>query len=356
MSASMTSPSIARSDRDLPSSGRALLAPSGQWAVAWRHFRRRRMGMVGLTMLVLLVLMAVFVPVLSPFEWWGMEAPTMWNQPAGTVDPTGHVHWLGTTERGADLLELLFVALRTTLAVALPAALLSVSIGAALGAVAGFYGGLLDAIVMRVTDLLLAIPALPAYVILGQYLRWTVFQYSDFGMGSESMNTWTLAVLGVTVIVFTLFGWMGVCRLVRAQVMSLRQQSFIEAARALGASNRRIIFRHLLPNASAPILVASIFLVGEFMLALSILSYVDIATNEGIFSANNGTAGQPSLGSMLALSNYTGSTWFLANLNPLESMRAYTIILPCILLLLIVLSINYIGDAARYALDPHRQS
>jgi peptide/nickel transport system permease protein len=272
------------------------------------------------------------------------------------VDPTGRVHWLGTTERGADLLELLFVALRTTLAVALPSALLSVLIGSALGALAGYYGGLLDTAVMRLTDLLLAIPALPAYVILGQYVRWTLFQYADFGSGSDSMSAWALSLLAATVLVFTALGWMGVCRLVRAQVRSLRQQAFIEAARALGASNRRIIFRHLLPNALAPILVASIFLVGEFMIALSILSYIDIGLNEGTFSVNNGTGGQPSLGSMLALSNYTGSTWFLANLNPLESMRAYTIILPCFLLLLVVLSINYIGDAARYALDPHRQS
>ncbi|HYP20837.1 MAG TPA: ABC transporter permease [Chloroflexia bacterium] len=356
MSASTTSPTIARTDLDVSTSGRARLAPSGQWAVAWRHFRRRRMGMVGLVMLVTLVLMAIFVPVLSPFDWQATNTATMWNQPAGTVDPEGRVHWLGTTERGADLLELLFVALRTTLVVALPAALLSVLIGSALGAVAGYYGGLLDAIVMRVTDLLLAIPALPAYVILGQYLRWTVFRYADLGSGSDSMSAWAWATLSVTVMVFTLLGWMGVCRLVRAQVLSLRQQAFIEAARALGASNRRIIFRHLLPNALAPILVASIFLVGEFMIALSILSYIDIGVNEGTFSVNNGTGGQPSLGSMLALSNYTGSTWFLANLNPLESMRAYTIILPCLLLLLIVLSINYIGDAARYALDPHRQS
>lgn len=314
------------------------------------------MGMVGLAMLVMLVLMAVFVPVLSPFEWRAMNDASMWNQPAGTVDPTGHVHWLGTTERGQDLLELLFVALRTTLAVALPATLLSVLIGSALGALAGFYGGLLDTVIMRVTDLLLAIPALPAYVILGQYLRWTVFRYADFGSGTDAMDAWTLSLLSVTVMVFTAFGWMGVCRLVRAQVLSLRQQAFIEAARALGASNRRIIFKHLLPNSLAPILVASIFLVGEFMIALSILSYVDLATHEGTFSVNNGTGGQPSLGGMLALSNYTGSTWFLANLNPLESMRAYSIILPCLLLLLIVLSINYIGDAARYALDPHRQT
>jgi peptide/nickel transport system permease protein len=314
------------------------------------------MGMLGLLMLVTLVLMSVFVPIISPFDWQAMDTATMWNQPAGTVDSTGLVHWLGTTERGADLLELLFVALRTTLAVALPSALLSVLIGSALGALAGYYGGLLDTAVMRLTDLLLAIPALPAYVILGQYVRWTLFQYADFGSGSDSMSAWALSLLAATVLVFTALGWMGVCRLVRAQVRSLRQQAFIEAARALGASNRRIIFRHLLPNALAPILVASIFLVGEFMIALSILSYIDIGLNEGTFSVNNGTGGQPSLGSMLALSNYTGSTWFLANLNPLESMRAYTIILPCFLLLLVVLSINYIGDAARYALDPHRQS
>ncbi len=356
MSASTATPTIARPDRDMPAAGKIRRLSSSQWAVAWRHFRRRRMGMVGLLMLVTLVLMAIFVPILSPFEWRATDQATMWNQPAGTVDAEGRVHLLGTTERGSDLFELLFVALRTTLAVALPATLLSVLIGTILGASAGFYGGLIEAIVMRVTDLLLAIPALPAYVILGQYLRWTVFRYADFGSGTDAMDAWTVSLLSVTVMVFTLFGWMGVCRLVRAQVISLRQQAFLEASRALGASNRRIIFKHLLPNALAPILVASIFLVGEFMIALSILSYVDIATQEGTPTVNNGTGGQPSLGGMLALSNYTGSTWFLANLNPFESMRAYTIILPCILLLLIVLSINYIGDAARHALDPHRQT
>ena len=314
------------------------------------------MGMVGLVMLVLLVLGAIFVPLLSPFEWRATNMPTMWNQPAGTVDPiTGDVHWLGTTERGSDLLELLFVSLRTTLVVALPATLLSVLIGSALGAAAGYYGGLFDFVTMRISDLLLAVPALPAYLILGQVLRMYFFQWRA-ASGTDTMDSFAMPLLSITVIVFTVFGWTGVFRQVRAQVLSLRQQPFVEAAKALGASNRRIIFKHLIPNSMAPILVAAIFLVGEFIISLSILSYIDLTSYEGSTTVNNGTGGQPSLGGILALSYYTGSTWFLLDLNPLQSMRAYTILLPAVLILLIVLSVNYVGDALRYALDPHRQS
>lgn len=328
---------------------------TSQWALAWRYFRRRRMGMVALVLLTILVGAAVLVPAFSPFNYKAFG--TVSNQPMGSADVSGQVHWLGTNEHGTDLLVLLFAALRTTLALAVPAAIASVLIGVALGAAAGYYGGLLDAVLSRVADLMLSLPALPAYLFFGQLLRRT-FLGSDLGGSSEAVIAANVpATFSVSILVFTLFSWMSVYRLVRASVFSLRERPFIEAARALGAGNRRIIFKHLLPNSLSPVIVAGIFILSDLIIAMSILSYMELlglTQDSPNVTANTATGSEPSLGGLLAMSNYVGSMWFIIDLDPSHSMRAYSILLPNLLILLVALSINYIGDAVRYSLDPHR--
>jgi peptide/nickel transport system permease protein len=159
---------------------------------------------------------------------------------------------------------------------------------------------------------------------------------SKFAEDNEML--WTL---GSMAGVFVIFGWMGLARLVRGAILSLRTRDYIEAARALGADGRRIMFRHLVPNAAGPVLVAATFAVGDFIILEAVLSYFGLGIYE--YSA-------PSWGNMLAgVQNYV---WYVANLNPFQEIRGYLIFLPTFMILASVLSLNYIGDALRDTIDP----
>jgi peptide/nickel transport system permease protein len=148
--------------------------------------------------------------------------------------------------------------------------------------------------------------------------------------------------LAVITGVFALLGWPGLARLVRSSVLSLRSQAFVEAAKALGASNYRIIFKHLLPNSFAPIAVAATFAVGDFIILEAILAYFVQGISEPPF---------PTWGNMLAL--VQGLAINVTNLNPFEEIRAYLFLLPTLMIFLTVICINYVGDGLRNALDPH---
>ncbi len=329
-----------------------------QLSIAWEHFRKRKTGMAGLVTLLLMGALSIIVPQISPFDVTTNQTPLMWNKPAGTIDPNGHVHLLGTDSYGRDLLTVLFWALRITLSVTLPSALAATVIGCALGAVAGYMGGKVDAVVMRFTDVMLTLPIIPAFGIFAPLLRQLFLPISDQTSTTSELNANLAGSLIVTGMVLALFGWQGVCRVTRAAVLSLRQQEFVEASRALGANNARIIFRHLLPNAAAPVLVAMTFALADFIIGLSILSYFDASTvygdaATGAGTLSNGTGTQPSLGSLIALGQFFGNLYTI-NLNPFESVRAYMVFLPALFIVVLTLSINYIGDALRYSLDPRR--
>jgi peptide/nickel transport system permease protein len=231
-------------------------------------------------------------------------------------------------------------------------------IGCLLGAAAGYLGGKVDAVVMRFTDVMLTLPILPAFGIFAPIFRQIFQPISDATSTQDQLNANLTGSLFVTGLVLALFGWQGVCRVTRASILSLRGQEFVEASRALGASNSRIIFRHLLPNAAAPVMVAMTFALADFIIGLSILSYFDAGgaygdTATGAGTLSNGTGTQPSLGTLIALGQFFGNLYAI-NLNPFESVRAYMVFLPALMIVLLTLSINYIGDALRYSLDPRR--
>jgi peptide/nickel transport system permease protein len=322
------------------------------------HFRKRRTGMAGLVILALMVVLSIVVPQISPFDVTKNQTPLMWNKPVGTADPSGYIHLFGTDSYGRDLLTVLFWALRITMSVALPSALAATVIGCALGALAGYLGGKVDVVVMRFTDIMLTLPVIPAFGIFAPILRQFLQPIDDKISTQDQLNANVAGSLFVTGLVLALFGWQGVCRVTRASVLSLRQQEFVEASRALGASNTRIIFRHLLPNAAGPVLVAMTFALADFIIGLSILSYIDAGaaygdSATGVGTLSNGTGAQPSLGTLIALGQFFGNLYTI-NLNPFESVRAYMVFLPALLIVLMTLSINYIGDALRYSLDPRR--
>jgi peptide/nickel transport system permease protein len=212
-----------------------------------------------------------------------------------------------------------------------------VVIGGTIGALSGFYGGWLDTILMRFVDLMLAIPTLPILLIAAKMLTTSQLLSHPMIFGKDVGSLGSVIMI---VIILAAFGWMGVSRLVRGSILSLRSLDFVEATRALGASNRRVIMRHLLPNSFAPIIVAATLAVGDFIVAEAALSFLGLGIQDPT----------PSWGNML--SNAQSYMQFITNINPFEEIRGYLILFPGLMILLTVLSINFMGDALRDALDP----
>ncbi len=276
--------------------------------VLWRRFRRHRMAVVGLVILALLVLGVIAVPLVSPYTYDQQDLSNMFGGPTSA-------HLLGTDELGRDTLTRLMYAGRISLLVSFTAMVLTIAIGTVVGVVSGFFGGWVDAVSMRIVDLMLSLPTLPLLIIFSKMVGTTGH------VGIVVLNM---------VIILTIFGWMPAARLVRGTVLSLRGQDFVEAARALGASNIRIMFRHLVPNSMAPIIVQATLSVGAFIITESALSFLGLGIQPPV----------PSWGNMLyGVQQYMWSNPWLA-------------IYPGACIFLTVLSLNFIGDALRDSLDP----
>lgn len=325
-------------------SQREITRGTTQLGAIWRRFRKQRGGLVGMVVLMLILLGIIVVPEVLPLPAVGRPEPgrgyipmvnpnpDMWFAPAATIDPaSGHTYWLGSDKLGRDVLKRLFLGGRTTFPIALIAALLTTMLGTAIGLIAGYFGGWIDIVVMRLTDFVLAWPLIPAYVVFYRVIRGVT--------PSDEFRDNPFPLFTFIVITFLLFSWMGVARLVRINVLVLRQQSFIEATRALGAGSARIINKHILPNVLAPVLVAGTVMVGEFMLFEALLSFFGLGLSE---------PPGPSWGTLLAYGQ--SQIWAISNPNPFESIRFYLFLLPCLMILITVLSINAIAEALRSAM------
>ena len=268
----------------------------------WRRFRRNPLALFGLVVLLLLGLSAIFAPALAPFD------PNEIN-PYDALQPPNAVHWLGTDDLGRDVLSRLLFAGRVSLLVGIGSATIAVLIGTVLGALAGYYGGGVDKIIARFIDTVLSLPVVPLALVISAFTQITPLRL-------------TLILAAVS--------WMGVARLVRGEFLELRSAQFTDAARSLGASNLRIIFRHLLPNAISPIVVAATLLVAYAILIESALSFLG-------FGLQPPTA---SWGNML----YNAQR-YLRN-------AAWLAIFSGVVITLTVASINFVGDGLREAIDP----
>ncbi|MGH2375091.1 MAG: oligopeptide ABC transporter permease [bacterium] len=275
------------------------------WSLVFRRFLRHRVAVAGLVILAAICGMAVLADVLAP------GSPTAIDAAAFQATPSA-VHILGTDSVGRDVLSRLIYAARVSLTVGLLAVAMYVVIGIAVGAAAGYYGGTLDLLLSRVMDVMLSFP--PLIIIL--------FAVSVFGKPS----LWNV------IIVLGLLGWPPVARLVRGQVLSLRQQEFVHAASALGASDFRVVVRHLLPNALAPVLVAATFGAANAILVEAALSFLGMGVQPPT----------PSWGNMLTDAQ---------SLTVLERMP-WLWVPPGFMILISVLVINFVGDGLRDALDP----
>jgi peptide/nickel transport system permease protein len=226
-------------------------------------------------------------------------------------------HLLGTDEVGRDLLSRLLYGARISLMVGFFAVFMEVLIGTTLGAISGYYGGWIDWLIMRITDVFLSIPLLPLLLVL------TAIVAASSSKAALSF--------GVIVLIIGALAWMSVARLVRASFLSLREREFAEAARAIGNRDGRIIFRHLLPNAIAPIVVQATLDIAGVIILESTLSFLGLGIQPPTASWGN----------MLSNAQATLETaWWAA-------------VFPGLAILVTVLSINYIGDGLRDALDPN---
>jgi peptide/nickel transport system permease protein len=282
--------------------------------LVWRRFRRHRIALVGAVVLTLLVLSAVFGHVIYPVDPTAIDNVNWQGNP---LAPGIAGHPLGTDENGRDLLARLISGAQVSLTVAVFAVLMEISIGTVLGAVAGFYRGWVDFAIMRFTDVILSIPLLPLLLVLTAIV-------------SATSNKAALG-FGVIVVIIGGLSWPTVARLVRASFLSLREREFAEAARALGAGDARIIVRHLLPNAIAPIIVQSTLEVANVIVLESTLSFLGFGIQPP----------QASWGNMLA------------NAQAYITVAPWVAVIPGLCILVTVLAINYLGDGLRDAIDPN---
>jgi peptide/nickel transport system permease protein len=296
--------------------------PVGQWGLAWRRLRRHRLAMTGLVTLGAIVLASLLAQWIAPYSYEEIDlirsfAPLM--SPGEVGRP---LHVLGADKLGRDILSRLLYAGRISLGVALTVTLLVTILGTVIGAVGGAFGKWVDTLLMRFTDVMLTLPQLPLLLIISSSLRQFV-QLQQF-LGSS---------LSVVIIVFVLvlFGWMTNARLVRGSVLSLRNMDYVEACRALGAGNSRVIFSHLVPNSLAPIIVSATLGFGGVIISESALSFLGFGIMPPV----------PTWGNMLNE----------ARNAPLEYLFVQALS-PGFCIFLTVLSINFIGDGLRDALDP----
>lgn len=291
--------------------------------MAMKRYLHHKGAVVALVVLVAMILFILLAPITARY---GVNEPvfkTSKERPNQFLPPQS-VAWFGTDDIGRDLYSRLIYGLRVSLLIGMASAIMSTIVGVSIGAIAGLKGGRFDDILMRVTDLFLAFPFLVTLMIMRSVL---------------ASQSWLEPIVGkitsirFVIVLFVLFGWMGVARLMRGQVLALKEREFIEAARALGASNRRIVVKHLLPNSIGPILVALTFAVSGSIIAESTLAFFGYGPQPG--------AGQTSLGLLVAGSRTAllPGYWWL-------------VVFPGALLVLTVLCVNFVGDGLRDATDP----
>ena len=312
------------------------------WRDAWRQLRRHRAAMASLGFLVLLIFVAIFAGTLSPAAYDKQSLPDNYKPPLSiserpmSKDGEHPIRYLmGADSLGRDIFTRILHGARVSLAVAFVGAGVSFLIGILYGLIAGYFGGRVDNNMMRIVDIIWAYPALILIILLQVYFKAQAIQMEKTGQANPFMAALIRAndKLGGMLFIFIAIGlvsWLGMSRLMRGQVLSYKEKEFVEAARCLGAGHLRIIFRHLLPNALGPCIVAETLAIPGYIYTEAFLSFIGLGIN----------APRPSWGAMIN--------------DGYQALRAHphVIFFPGLALFLTVLAFNFLGDGLRDALDP----
>ena len=272
--------------------------------LAWRRFRRNRLAMLGLVTIIVLSVIAILATVISPYDPLKPDVKAFGKPPSAA-------HLLGTDQSGRDVLTRLIYGARVSLSVGIVAVSIYLVIGTVLGAIAGYRRGMTDAVIMRITDTVMSFPALIIILAVVPVLGPSIFNI---------------------MLVIGLLGWPAVARLVRGEFLSLREREFALAARGIGATDRRIIFRHILPNVAGPLVVVASFGMADAIITEAGLSFLGLGVRPP----------EASWGQMLNAAIDVGTI--------IE--KPWIWIEPAIAIAVTVLAINFIGDGLRDALDP----
>jgi peptide/nickel transport system permease protein len=276
--------------------------PESPWKLFWKGFKKNKLAVSGIIIIAGLFIIAVFAPVIAPYDQDAIMIKEI-------LQPPSKIHLMGTDDLGRDVLTRIMWGSRVSLLVGFVAVGISVAIGVLLGSLAGYYGGFVDGVIMRFVDVMLCFPTF--FLILAVIAFW-------------EPSIWKIML----VIGFT--SWMGVARLVRAEFLSLKERDFIQAARALGGKDMRIIFRHILPNGLAPILVNATLGVAGAILVESALSFLGIGIQPP----------DPSWGNMLTVGkDNIEIAWWLS-------------FFPGFAIFITVMGYNMLGEGIRDAIDP----
>ena len=324
----------------------SLREPESLWRDAWRRLLRNRAAVVGMILLVLVFSAAIFADVIAPRdyatqvltdnnavpEWITVLFPTM--KPAGVEG--GYVkinnsYPLGADDLGRDILSRIVYGARISLSVAIVGPAVALAIGLAYGLTSGYLGGRVDNIMMRFVDIMYAFPTILLIILMMAFFRST-FTESERGTLAFILNQIDIAFGGLFFIFIGigLTAWMGMARLTRGQVLSVREKEFVEAARMIGQGTRGIMFRHILPNVLGPVIVAETLAIPGYISTEAFLSFIGLGVNRPT----------PSWGSMIS----DGS----------RALRSYPnqAIFPALALAITMFAFNFLGDGLRDALDP----
>lgn len=268
----------------------------------WSQLRRHKVAMASLGFFAVAALLCTLAPLLTPYEFDAIDLSRI-------RQPPSMAHLLGTDDLGRDLWTRILYGGRISILIGLISAVVGTGVGAAVGAVAGFYGGRIDAVLMRMTDVAYSIPSLPLLIVLASF--------------TQSAFTMIAVIIG-------LLSWMTTARVVRSEVLTVREMPYVEAARSMGAGHLRLITRHVLPNVMGPIVVGATLAVGNALIVESSLSYLGLGVQPPT----------PTWGNMLRDAQATMAT------------QPWLTIFPGLAILFTVLAVNFIGDGLQDALDP----
>jgi peptide/nickel transport system permease protein len=286
-----------------------------QWQLAWRKFKKHRLALIGLGILAFFVIVAIVGPIIAPFNFNDTGHPDVIvnrGRPPSLAHPFGET---GGLQR--DVLLLVVNGAKWSLLIGFSSMIIGVIIGTIVGSIAGYLGGFIDNLLMRIVDVMLSLPLLFVILVAARFFA-----------GARD-NVWTI------IIIFGLFGWMGVARLVRSLFLSIREREFVEAARAVGVRDRRIIFKHILPNALSPIVVSASLIVAGNIIGEAFVSFLGYGVNPIT----------PTWGNILSLALTfipLGNWWWP--------------FFPGLAIILTVLAVNFIGDGLRDAFDPRSRA